>query len=157
MSTTKISKISIKKFRALNEVDIDFGDYISVICGKNGTSKSSILGIAAQIFSFEKDYVSGQALSQYKQISGKVFKSKFSEHIRLSEIFDVPGSLSASIYVHDGYTEADATANLELMKRKDDVTEKVVPRPVIRKNSIASGNTSRNFTHPVIFLSLKRL
>ena len=157
MSTTKLSKISIKKFRALNEVDIDFGDYISVICGKNGTSKSSILGIAAQIFSFDKDYVSRKSLSGYKQISGRGFKSKYSEHIRISEIFDVPGSLSASIYVHDGYTEADATANLELMKRKDEVTGKVVPRPVIRKNSIASGNTSRNFTHPVIFLSLKRL
>jgi len=34
-----------------------------------------------------------------------------------------------------------------------------LPRPVVRNNSTASGssNTSRNFTHPVIFLSLKRL
>ena len=33
------------------------------------------------------------------------------------------------------------------------------PRPVVRNNSTASegSNTSRNFTHPVIFLSLKRL
>ena len=157
MSTTKISKISIKKFRALNEVDIDFGDYISVICGKNGTSKSSILGIAAQIFSFEKDYVSGKSLSGYKQISGRGFKSKYSEHIRISEIFDVPGSLSASISIHDGYTNVDATADLELMTRTDQLTQKIAPRPVIRNNSSAIKNKSRNFTHPVIFLSLKRL
>jgi hypothetical protein len=34
-----------------------------------------------------------------------------------------------------------------------------LPRPVVRNNSTATGssNTSRNFTHPVIFLSLKRL
>lgn len=157
MSKTKLSKIAIKKFRALNDVDIEFGDYITVICGKNGTSKSSILGIAAQIFSFEKDYVSGKSLSGYKQISGRGFKSKYSEHIRISEIFDVPGSLSASIFIHDGYTNVDATADLELMTRTDQLTQKIVPRPVIRNNSTAIKNKSRNFTHPVIFLSLKRL
>ena len=54
---TKLQKIVIKKFRALSGVEIEFGDYITVICGKNGTAKSSILGIAAQIFSFDKDYV----------------------------------------------------------------------------------------------------
>ena len=160
MSKTQIKKIGIEKFRALNNVNIEFGDYITVICGKNGTSKSSILGIAAQIFSFEKDYVTGSDLRGFKQISGKDFKSKYKEHIRISEKFDVPGSLSASIFLHDGYSEQDATANLELMTRrvaKDEESKKILPRPVIRKNSTATGNTSRNFTHPVIFLSLKSL
>ena len=55
MTKTQLNKIYISKFRALNSVDIEFGEYITVICGKNGTSKSSILGIAAQIFSFEKN------------------------------------------------------------------------------------------------------
>lgn len=61
--------------------------------------------------------------------------------------------------MHDGYTNQAATANLELMTRgvTENETKKILPRPVIRKNSIATGNTSRNFTHPVIFLSLKRL
>ena len=157
MAKTQLKKITIEKFRALNNVEVEFGDYITVICGKNGTSKSSILGIAAQIFSFEKDYVNGASLRGFKQISGKGFKSKYSEHIRISEKFDVPGSLSASILLHEGYTDQVATANLELMTRTDDETKKILPRPVIRKNSTASGNTSRNFTHPVIFLSLKRL
>lgn len=61
MTRTQLKKISIEKFRALNNVEVEFGDYITVICGKNGTSKSSILGIAAQIFSFEKDYIVGPA------------------------------------------------------------------------------------------------
>ena len=157
MTSTQLKKITIDKFRALNNVEIDFGDYITVICGKNGTSKSSILGIAAQIFSFEKDYVTGASLRGFKQISGKGFKSQYNEHIRISEKFDVPGSLSASILLHEGYTDQAATANLELMTRTDDETKKILPRPVIRKNSTATGNTSRNFTHPVVFLSLKRL
>jgi predicted ATP-dependent endonuclease of OLD family len=161
MTKTQLRKIVIEKFRALNNVEVEFGDYITVICGKNGTSKSSILGIAAQIFSFEKDYVTGASLREFKQISGHGFKSQYKEHIRISEIFDVPGSLSAIIHLHDGYTDQAATANLELMTRgvteNENEKKKILPRPVIRKNSTATGNTSRNFTHPVIFLSLKRL
>jgi len=151
MSKTQLKKLAIEKFRALNNVEVEFGDYITVVCGKNGTSKSSILGIAAQIFSFEKDYVKDQPLS-FRQIAGGSFKSQYSEHFRISETFDVPGSMTVNIDLFDGYTEEAATAKLELMKRGKS------PRPVVRNNSTATGsNTSRNFTHPVIFLSLKRL
>jgi predicted ATPase len=152
MSKTKLKKLHIEQFRALNGVDIEFGDHITVVCGKNGTSKSSILGIAAQIFSFDKDYVKDEELS-FKQISGQDFKSRYSEHFRISKTFDVPGSMKVNIELYDGYTRTDATAKLELMKRGK------FPRPVVRNNSTAptTGNTSRNFTHPVIFLSLKRL
>lgn len=152
MPKTQLKKIVVKKFRALNDVEIEFGDQITVICGKNGTSKSSILGIAAQIFSFEKDYLKGSALS-FRQITGAQFKSKYSEHFRISDQFDPPGSMNVHIELHDGYTNQNATAKLELMKRGKS------PRPVVRKNSTTGKgeNASRNFTHPVIFLSLKRL
>lgn len=150
MSKTKLKKITIEKFRALNNVDVEFGDCLTVICGKNGTSKSSILGTAAQIFSFEKDYSTGASIP-HRDIAGRHFKSQFSDHFRISDAFDVPGSMSVSIELHDGYTDTAATARLELMKRGK------ASRPVVRNNSTAKGNTSRNFTHPVIFLSLKRL
>jgi len=155
---TYLKNITIEKFRALKNVKVEFGDYITVICGKNGTSKSSILGIAAQIFSFEKDYAKDEALS-FRQIAGGTFKSQYKEHFRFSKTFDIPGSMIVNIELHDGYTNQAATAILELMKRSvlDGTEPKALPRPVIRNNSIASGNTSRNFTHPVIFLSLKRL
>lgn len=155
MSKTQLKKLVIEKFRALNNVEIEFGDHITVVCGKNGTSKSSILGIAAQIFSFEKDYAKDEALS-FRQIAGGSFKSQYSEHFRISEKFDFPGSMTVNIELHDGYTDQAATAKLELMKRQS-ARGNTLPRPVVRNNSTASGNTSRNFTHPVIFLSLKRL
>lgn len=153
---TQLKKLVIERFRALNNVEIEFGDYITVVCGKNGTSKSSILGIAAQIFSFEKDYIKDEALP-YRQIAGGQFKSQYSEHFRISEKFDQPGSMKVSIELHDGYTDQDATAKLELIKRG--TARGTLPRPVVRNNSTAGegGNSSRNFTHPVIFLSLKRL
>lgn len=149
---TQLKKLIIEKFRALKNVEVEFGDTITVICGKNGTSKSSILGIAAQIFSFDKDYIKDEPIS-YKQITGFPFKSKYRDHFRISQAFDVPGSMKVSIELKDGYTNQDATARLELMTRGD------APRAVVRNNSTATGgaNTSRNFTHPVIFLSLKRL
>jgi predicted ATPase len=151
MAKTQLKKLVIEKFRALNDVKIEFGDHITVICGKNGTSKSSTLGIAAQIFSFEKNYGQDESLV-FRQITGGIFKSQYSEHFRISEKFDVAGSMTVNIELHDGYTDQAATAKLELMKRGNS------PRPVVRNNSTAiSSNTSRNFTHPVIFLSLKRL
>lgn len=152
MPKTHLKKLVIDKFRALNNVEIELGDYITVVCGKNGTSKSSILGIVAQIFSFEKDYIKREALS-FRQITGGLFKSQYSEHFRISDKFDQPGSMIVNIELHDGYTDQNAAAKLELMKRGKS------PRPVVRNNStVEKGeNTSRNFTHPVIFLSLKRL
>lgn len=151
MSKTQLKKLNIKKFRALQNVEIDFGTHITVICGKNGTSKSSILGIAAQIFSFEKDYIKGEAL-KFKSITGSNFKSLPNEHFRFSNKYDVPGSLEVAIELYDGYSNSNASAELELMKRDN------IARPVVRKNSTAEkGKESRNFTHPVIFLSLRRL
>lgn len=152
MAKTQLKKLHIEKFRALNNVEVEFGDSITVVCGKNGTSKSSILGIAAQIFSFEKDYASGQDIS-FRQIAGGTFKSQYSEHFRISNKFDQPGSMTVNIDLHDGHTDQGATAKLELMKRGKS------SRPVVRNNStVKKGeNASRNFTHPVIFLSLKRL
>lgn len=152
MAKTQLKKLVIEQFRALNHVEVEFGDHITVVCGKNGTSKSSILGIAAQIFSFEKDYMKEESLS-YQQITGGKFKSQYSEHFRISDKFDVAGSMAVNIELNDGYTGQAATARLELMKRGKS------PRPVVRNNSTAEkgDNSSRNFTHPVIFLSLKRL
>jgi len=159
MSITKLNKLRIEKFRALKNVEVEFGDYITVICGKNGTSKSSILGIAAQIFSFEKDYVKNEELRDFKQITNKEFKSQYSDHFRFSEKFDVPGSLMVNVELHDGYTDQSETGLLELMTRTNPKTGAILPRAVVRKNSTApkGENTSRNFTHPVIFLSLKRM
>jgi len=150
MSKTVLKKLVVNKFRALSGVELEFGDHITVICGKNGTSKSSILGIAAQIFSFDTDYQNNHSLS-FHPIAGGLFKSQYSEHFRISENFDKPGSMDVDIELHDGYTNKPSTAKLVLMKRNQS------PRPVVRNNSTSQGNKSRNFTHPVIFLSLKRL
>ena len=178
MKPTRLSKLKINNFRALSDVTIDIGNHITVICGKNGTSKSSILGISAQIFNFKKNYLTNKIIN-HKTISNEIFKSQPQDHFRFSNIFDTPGSLSVDIELFDGYTQKSATGNLELMKRT--VAGETVPRPVVRNNSTvqendtnnedddddlfpqhesskkSKTNKSRSFTHPVIYLSLKRL
>ena len=150
---TKIKKIKIEKFRALNNITLEFANRITVICGKNGMAKSSILGIIAQPFSFETDYTKQQKLN-YKTLSGKPFKSSISEHFKLSQ-YDKKEKYKVYLEVHDGYEDIDLN-NLEL----DFVlsTDRDYPRPVLRNNSTKfNKNSSRNITHPVIYLSVKRL
>ncbi|WP_263261159.1 AAA family ATPase [Pseudomonas sp. RIT-PI-S] len=152
-NVTSISKLQIEKFRALSGIDIDFGNRITVICGKNGTAKSSILGILAQIFSFNKDYTKEQKLS-FITLTGAPYKSYPGEHFRLSKAYDVTGSMKTIIYMYDGYTNQQTSMQLRIYDYKD----RPDPRPVVRNNKTIPGiNTSRNPTHPVIYLSLRRL
>ncbi|MGG2141238.1 AAA family ATPase [Symbiopectobacterium sp. RP] len=46
-SNNQTKKINVVKFRGLKNINIEFGSRLTVICGKNGTSKSTILGIVA--------------------------------------------------------------------------------------------------------------
>jgi energy-coupling factor transporter ATP-binding protein EcfA2 len=152
-NVTSITKLQIEKFRALSDIDIEFGNRITVICGKNGTAKSSILGILAQIFSFNKDYTKEEKLS-YTTLTGAPYKSFPGEHFRLSKAYDVTGSMKTNIHMYDGYTNQQATMQLRIYDYKD----RPDPRPIVRHNkTIPGANTSRNPTHPVIYLSLRRL
>lgn len=46
----KIKKIELVKFRSLKDKQFELGDYITVISGKNGTMKSTIMGLLAHPF-----------------------------------------------------------------------------------------------------------
>jgi energy-coupling factor transporter ATP-binding protein EcfA2 len=154
---TKLKKIDIKKFRGLADIEIPFGERITVICGKNGTSKSTILGIIAQAFSFSKDYtkLNGEdLLATYRTLDGQAFHSEFSDHFRLSNKYDISGSMDIAINLYDGAEDADLNLKMGLYKLKD----RPKPRPIIRGNTKTNGaDSSRNVTHPLIYLSLSRL
>lgn len=155
LNITKIKKLEIKKFRGLENLSLDLGEKITVICGKNGTSKSSILGIIAQIFTFRKNYLTDEKI-EHKTITGTPFESGPEDHFRLSKQFDTPGSMSLSFDLYDGYTKKNTSAKLQLMTRE--TSQGILPRPQVRGNtSIAEKQDSRSFTHPVIYVSLNRL
>lgn len=149
---TKVEKIEINQFRGLKGVPIEFGNRITLICGKNGTSKSTILGILAQIFSFSTDYtenpIKRNNLKVYKTLLDKSYESVFSEHFRFSENYDLPGSMDVGIELYDGI-EKKEKPNLKL--KLYDSKDRSKSRPVLR------GNNDRNVTNPVIYLSVNRL
>ncbi|MBF9813344.1 ATP-binding protein [Klebsiella aerogenes] len=156
-SITKLRSMNVEVFRGLKNVNISFGERITVICGKNGTSKSTILGIIAQIFSFSRDYSKEPAelLSSYRTLTGNRFKSQFSDHFRFSSKFDTPGGMEVQISLYDGAFEKELK-NLRLGLVDSTYHQKA--RPVLRNNDVPGNkNTSRNVTHPVIYLSLQRL
>ncbi|WP_421551542.1 AAA family ATPase [Pseudomonas yamanorum] len=152
---TVVHKVKVNKFRGLEDVEIDLGKRLTVICGKNGTSKSTILGVIAQIFSFRKDYSKIPAeMLPFKTLTGDSFKSKFQEHFRFSEKFDVPGSMDVEIFLYDGAEMVEINPTLGLYASQD----RSKARPVVRGNTKINGaSSSRNVTHPVIYLSLNRL
>lgn len=149
---TRIEKVYIDRFRGLKNIEVDFGKRITVICGKNGTSKSTILGIIAQVFSFRTDYskveIEKGKLRNFKTLGNTAFESLFSDHFRFSKEFDTSGSMEVDLTIFDG-TENKTKENLKLRLSYSGDREKA--RPILR------GNNDRNITHPLIYLSLERL
>lgn len=151
---TLIKHVEVLKFRALKDVTIPLAEKVTVICGKNGTAKSTILGLLAQIFNFERDHKNNIDLS-YAPLHSTAYKSKFSDHFRLSEKYDLAGEIEATFKIHDGYFNKEIEPNLKFYKLAD----RRLPRPIVRNNitTETNDNDSRNVTHPVIYLGLKRL
>ncbi len=80
-----IKEIKIDKFRAIENMTIKLGKYITAIAGRNATMKSTLLGIIGQPFTIPEK---GHPLSNSSTIDGYNFKSQFSEKFKLSPEFD---------------------------------------------------------------------
>lgn len=71
-----IDSIYIKNFRSLKERKLELGKHITIITGKNGTMKSSLLGLIAHPFSPSGDDV--------KDVFGDILKTDMKDVFRLS-------------------------------------------------------------------------
>ena len=71
----KIDSIELVNFRGIENEIIEVGDYITVISGKNGTMKSTILGLLAHPFS---------SPNNAKDLLGHTLKTNLSDVFRLS-------------------------------------------------------------------------
>lgn len=157
--STKVKEIYIKEFRLLKDVKIPIAENITIICGQNGTSKSSILGLLAQAFNFIKDPSTSEKIG-FKTLFDTNFKSHPKDHFKLSKKHDQVGSMEAIIKWRDGYFDGK---NGELTLQFSDYKDRDQPRVLTRNNTLAglhektSKNTTIAATHPVIYLSLKRL
>lgn len=75
----KIKNIEIDKFRSLKNKKFELGDYLTVISGKNGTMKSTLMGLIAHPF---------ESVKGGKDPFGNDLKTKISQVFKLSEKYD---------------------------------------------------------------------
>lgn len=140
MDEIVIEKLHIEKFREINDIDINFGSKLTVISGRNGTGKSSILGLVSQCLSFRN--VKNINNINYKTLFNEDFESEFRNHLKISEKYDTPDKkYKTNIHLNNN----DKIYTLATTKRNNQL------RFVLR------GNEDRNFTWPSVYLDLKRL
>lgn len=75
----KIDGIKLNDFRGIKNETIELGDFITVLAGKNGTMKSTILGLLAHPFS---------SPNNAKDVLGNPLKTNLSDVFRLSPVKD---------------------------------------------------------------------
>lgn len=140
-----IEKVHIDKFRSFENVDISFNHPVNAIIGKNGTLKTTLLGILAHPFSLE----TGKMSEEQPLIGGKKFNSRMSDKFKFSDTYDKPGEHKWTLTINpDIYAKREYTCLSEL--RKDNNK--------LRFWSIEGREKGMNYIQcPVIYLSMKRL
>lgn len=139
----KITKIHIKKFRGFHNQETELGSHITVITGRNGTQKSTLLGLLSQTFSINNNSI----MYGEKPLCGGNYRSSFQDKFRLSEKYDLPGEHEWTLFFDD----------------RDPFTVESIARSTRGKTSLRfwkkgareAGDGYIEF--PVIFLSLQRL
>ena len=140
-----IEKVHIDKFRGFENTDISFNHPINAIIGKNGTLKTTLLGILAHPFSLE----TGAMSEERPLIGGKKFNSRMSDKFKFSDRYDIAGehrwtlTINTQVYPKQQYTC--------LSERRTDNNK-------LRFWSTEGREKGMNYIQcPVIYLSLKRL
>jgi predicted ATP-dependent endonuclease of OLD family len=135
----KVTKLVIKKFRHLSNLELSFGRRITAIAGQNCTGKSSLLGLVGHVFTFD---------DSYKTLDNKQFATQYSEIFRFSyPDYDKPKDHDYNVELDDG----DVIPVLSY-ERIEEGKEKTL-RIVVGKKEKGEGKREL----PVIYLGLKRL
>ena len=163
-----IKELKIKDFRLIKELSFQPSKYVNIISGKNGTGKSTILGMIAQGFSYNNkviEFISpecqelnktkfskldsdqdSQLINEYNSILthfGKPFESSSNEHFKLSEKDARETEHINVILDNEEWFKVETTNH----------TDRILPRFVTRRDN----NEYANYIHPVIYLGLDRL
>ena len=174
MSGTKVVCLKIKKFRRFQDMTIPFGDCVTLIAGQNGTSKSTLLGMLAQPFSFgvvrgrtarkpdDSSYTDNYhdiRLHEYEDLTGKPFMYDCDDVFRLSKQFDFGKDYEyeTQLAFPQG-TNVTLDGNSLLTKSRPRKTDDEISGMRFVTGPGASHESGEgNFPHPVLYLGLNRL
>lgn len=168
----KINKISITNFRRFHNIEFDLGNRITLIAGQNGTSKSTLLGMLCQPFSFGviqgtkagskdnskyTDNYHGLNLAGYKDLKDNFYIYDCENVFRLSNKHDTdPQKYLYHLHLSgDCITDKSPIREKGILVRAQSRTGKSKIRFVAGpKRSSEAGEG--NFPHPVIYFGLDR-
>lgn len=174
MGVTRVDQLKIDTFRRFHDIIIPFGDHVTIIAGQNGTSKSTLLGMLAQPFSFgivrgrtagrpdESTYTNnyhGLKLHEFVDLAGKPFMYNCDDVFRLSREFDFSKryqyrtKLSFSVNVATNLPDNSLLTKSRDRRKKDRITGMRFVTGPRASHKPGEGN----FPHPVIYLGLNRL
>lgn len=170
--SVRVESLEISKFRRFANTEISIGSNLTIIAGQNGTSKSTLLGMLAQPFSFgvvrgrtaktpdKSSYLTnyhGMKLHDFKDLTGKNFMYDCKDIFRLSKSFDYGKDYEYSIKLR-----LPSNATLPNDKLVVNSSTRDLGTPKARMRFVTGPGKSHqsgegNFPHPVIFLGLSRL
>ena len=151
-----IKHVFIEKFRDIENLKFKIGSKVTFIAGSNGTSKTSLLGLIAQPFSYRDRIYNaklGKETSQivHRTITNKPFETKFSDIHNLTDYDDIV-SIKYNLALEESEGNVIVMPVAGEHRDKAAQTEK---RFVAFPQEREAGKG--NYKFPVIYLGLKRL
>lgn len=165
----KVKRLEVEWFRRFRNEKIPIGDRVTIIVGQNGTSKSTLLGMLAQPFGFNRkrssdsayiDNYHGLDLSSspsFRQMNGSQFDFNCDQIFRLSEKHDYDKAyvytVCLSLPRKSILTDGELVVRAGMRKKVGGRRMRFVAGPQTKSHESGLGN----FPHPVIYLGLERL
>jgi len=177
MGITRVVCLKIDTFRRFSDITIPFGNSVTLIAGQNGTSKSTLLGMLAQPFSFGVAYGAkakkpdnsrytenyhGLGLHEFIDLTGKPFMYDCDDVFRLSKEYDFGRKYKYETELSLSGSAGTNLPNNCLMTKSRDRKDKDSKGRITGMRFVTGPGASHklgegNFPHPVIYLGLNRL
>lgn len=143
-----IERIHIYEFRKLHNIEIPLGNKVTAIAGKNGTMKTTLLGIIGQPFSMnDKD----NPMCNGRTLDGMEFETELTDKFKFSPDKDIAGHHRWDVFFGNSKISSENPYPVNSIIRSQKTKQ-------LRFWHATKRDKGTGFkTFPVIFLSLKRL
>jgi AAA15 family ATPase/GTPase len=135
----KLRKLTLKKFRHCEGLEIEFGEKLTVISGQNGTGKSSVLGWIAQLCDYK---------GLVKRKNGKLFTEDYKNVFKFCPDNDFKNNYEVSFEIEKNGNVSNRTIKTRYVKATKS-------SPKRYRTDIDGREPAENY--PIIYLGLKRL
>lgn len=156
-----IEKMKIKKFRKLENIEINLGEKLTAIAGQNGTLKTTILASLVQPFGVGRGLKKEEKITREEiedcLIVSNNFSTKINEIFKLSDVYDKPGEHDYEVYFTENLNNSGLIKEnpmpVKSFERKDSTKSSRLRIVAGSKREKGYGNVEI----PVIYLGLSRL